>query len=248
MKWLRRIGILLLLLAAGPLMSVACGNVKLGQDWRSADSYTPAGLAPEPDEAPEAIVQVYAARAFNWRGVFAVHTWIATKPAKAPTYLIHQVMGWMAWRGSAVVQTSDTRPDRYWYGAKPELLAELRGEAASKAIPKILRAIDDYPYRDRYVVWPGPNSNTFSAFVGRQVPELALDLPVTAIGKDYLTDAALVGPAPSQTGYQLSLYGLFGLLAAKKEGVELNLLGLSFGIDPTGPAIKLPAYGRVGPR
>ena len=31
-----------------------------------------------------------------------------------------------------------------------------------------------------------------------------------------------------------------------EEGVELNLLGLVFGIDPLGPAIKLPGIGRIG--
>lgn len=31
-----------------------------------------------------------------------------------------------------------------------------------------------------------------------------------------------------------------------REGVEVNLLGLTFGLDPFGPALKLPGLGRVG--
>ena len=51
---------------------------------------------------------------------------------------------------------------------------------------------------------------------------------------------------PSGTGYQFSLGGLLGLMVGREEGVELNILGLIFGIDPLGPAIKLPMAGRIG--
>ncbi len=35
-------------------------------------------------------------------------------------------------------------------------------------------------------------------------------------------------------------------MAAAEEGVELNFLGLTFGVDFLSPAIKLPLAGRVG--
>ena len=35
-------------------------------------------------------------------------------------------------------------------------------------------------------------------------------------------------------------------MAAREEGLEVNVLGLSFGIDPLTPAIKLPGIGRIG--
>jgi hypothetical protein len=38
------------------------------------------------------------------------------------------------------------------------------------------------------------------------------------------------------------------VLAGWEEGVEVNLLGLTFGIDLNGPALKLPIVGRVGAR
>jgi hypothetical protein len=109
-----------------------------------------------------------------------------------------------------------------------------------------MKAVESYPYAQTYVLWPGPNSNTFTAYVGRQVPELGLELPVTAIGKDFLTNGAFVERAPSGTGFQISIFGLAGLLVARQEGLEVNLLGLGFGIDPLGPALKLPIIGRIG--
>ncbi len=93
MKWFKRISMFLGVLLAGPLLMVACGKINLGQDWRTADR-SPTGIAPDPATTREAVVQVYAARAINWRGIFAVHTWIATKLQGANGYTVHQVVGW----------------------------------------------------------------------------------------------------------------------------------------------------------
>lgn len=245
MKWLKRVALLALLCLTGPVLVVSCGKLNLSRDWRTADR-TPAGIAPEPSRTPEAVVQAYSARAFNWRGIFAVHTWIATKPRDAPHYTVHQVMGWRKWRNLPVVVSTPDFPDRSWYGNPPEIIADLRGPEAERAIVRIDQAVRSYPYGHEYTLWPGPNSNTFTAHVGRAVPELGMELPPTAIGKDYLTNGDLVAPAPSGSGYQVSVYGLAGALASWRDGVEVNLLGLVFGVDPLGPALKLPGIGRIG--
>ena len=238
--------LLLVVLLAGPAFVIASGTVTLGAQWSTADRSS-AGLAPDPAATPEAIVQVYAARALSWRGAFGVHPWIAVKPAGASSYAVYEVVGWRAYRGLPSVVTSNRDPDGRWFGALPEVLAELRGAEAEVVIPKIEAAVRDYPYVDSYRIWPGPNSNTFVAWVGRAVPELRLDLPSTALGKDYL-GAGLIARTPSGTGWQISLFGLVGLLLAWEEGVEVNLLGMTFGIDPFDLAVKLPGVGRFGAR
>ena len=78
------------------------------------------------------------------------------------------------------------------------------------------------------------------------MPALALDLPPTAIGKDFLANGAIVARPPSATGIQLSLYGLVGFIIAVEEGLEINLFGLSFGIDPKDLALRLLGLGKVG--
>ena len=55
-----------------------------------------------------------------------------------------------------------------------------------------------------------------------------------------------IAPAPSASGYQLSLHGALGVLAAWDEGIEINLFGLVWGIDPADLAIKWPGVGRLG--
>ena len=78
------------------------------------------------------------------------------------------------------------------------------------------------------------------------MPELRLKLPPTAIGKDYLPGGAIVAMTPGGRGGQLSLFGMAGLLAGWDEGLEVNVLGLTFGIDLTQPGLKLPLVGRLG--
>jgi hypothetical protein len=215
-----------------------------GSDWRTA-SRGPVGLAPDAATTPEAVVQVYAARTVRWRGYFGAHTWIAAKPRNAVDYTVYEVNGWRLRRSGTSVSITERAPDSRWFGARPELLAERRGASVDELIARIERAAADYPYRDTYRIWPGPNSNTFTAFVLRSVPELKTDLPPTAIGKDYL-GTSLVAKTPSGTGVQVSVFGVLGVLAGIEEGLEVNVLGLTFGIDPLQLSLKLPLAGRVG--
>jgi hypothetical protein len=206
----------------------------------------PSGQAPDPATTPEAVVQVYAARTVGWRGIFAVHTWIALKPGGADRYTRYEVIGWGVDRGLPAIRVNRTGPDNHWFGSRPTLLADLRGEGVDAIIAKIERAVRSYPYADSYRTWPGPNSNTFTAYVGRAVPELRLKLPPTAIGKDYLPGGALLAATPGGRGGQLSLFGVAGLMAGWDEGFEINVLGLTFGFDLTEPGLKLPLVGRLG--
>ncbi|MCC5884728.1 MAG: DUF3750 domain-containing protein [Halomonas sp.] len=234
--------ILLTLLIGGPLYMWQFGGIDTRGDWRSADR-TSAGLAPDPSDAQGAVVQVYSARAFNWRGIFAVHAWVATKPLGASEYTLHQVTGW----GRPTLSSRSGAPDRAWFGSAPTLHATLCGSEAERAIERIDALLPDYPYRDRYRAWPGPNSNTFVAWLIREVPELSVALPSSAIGKDYL-GGKVFAPTPSGTGAQLSLGGVLGAAVGLQEGLELNLAGLVLGIDPAALGIKLPGIGTLGLR
>lgn len=50
--------------------------------------------------------------------------------------------------------------DGLWYGERPQLLVDHRGEGVDAMIGEIEAAIASYPYADTYRVHPGPNSNT----------------------------------------------------------------------------------------
>ena len=199
-------------------------------------------LADDPAVGNEAVVQVWGARTLGIKGLFGVHTWIAVKPSGVPEYTVYEVIGWrLRWTDTALVARTRA-PDR-WFGSAGELYAEKRGAGVDELIKRVAKLASEYPYAKEYTLWPGPNSNTFVAWVTRQIPELQADLPATAIGKDYL-GGRVVGAAPSGRGFQFSLAGVLGFSASGVEGLELNLLSLNFGVGPGG--LKLPLVGRIG--
>ena len=133
------------------MFALVLGRGVVAQDWRTA-SREPTGLAPDPATTSEAVVQVYAARTWGWKGSFGVHTWVAVKPRDAKAYVVYEVIGWrLRWGGTALV-ISERPPDGYWFGNAPELLAERRGEEAEPLIPKIEAAVQAYPYAKEYSV------------------------------------------------------------------------------------------------
>jgi hypothetical protein len=219
-----------------------------GYDHWSSARWDSAGIVTDPAQTPEAVIQVFAARTWGWKGVFAVHSWISIKHAGADRYDRYEVVGWGVNRGASAIRKNRHAPDGYWAGNAPDVLLELRGREVEALVQRVEQAIASYPYPDRYMTWPGPNSNTFIAHIGRAVPEIGLELPPTAIGKDYLDRGMVFASTPSGSGYQVSLWGLIGLSLSWREGFELHLLGLTLGIDPLDLAIKLPSIGRIGSR
>jgi hypothetical protein len=155
------------------------------QHWSEA-SRESAQIAPAPEATPEAVIHVYGADAWGWRGIFAIHTWIAVKPSHADSYTVLEVLGWRERSGMPVLRIENDIPDRFWYGAEPELLLEKRGEGVDQLIDEIFAAAKQYPWDDTYTVFPGPNSNTFPAWIAQRVPELGLELPFSAIGSGWL--------------------------------------------------------------
>ena len=89
-------------------------------------------------------------------------------------------------RGRSVVAVEEGIPDRFWYGSEPKLLVDLRGEAAAALIPRIEAASACYPWADAYTLYPGPNSNSYIQWIALEVPELGLELPWRAIGKNWM--------------------------------------------------------------
>ncbi|HIF17914.1 MAG TPA: DUF3750 domain-containing protein [Cycloclasticus sp.] len=184
-KWLiRRTWILmgaLVLMITLPIISMAISSGR--SDFNKRHS---ANIAPLPSDTKEAVLQIYAADAYGWRGIFAVHTWIAIKPVNADTYTTYQVFGWNQRSGRPVLTIKEDIPDRFWFGSDPKLLADYRGEQALALIPNVIAAVNSYPFPDNYTLWPGPNSNSFTEWVSLEVPELGLKLPLSAIGKDWM--------------------------------------------------------------
>ena len=172
---------------AGTALFIVLAVVSL---WATSMALEPVAYgdakAPDPSQHPAAVVQVYGADVWGFRGNFAIHTWVATKARDSSTYQIYQVIGWRQRRGRPVLSVSEGKPDKPWFGSPAILLHERTGNEAEQLISKIGAAVDSYPFSDEYKMWPGPNSNSFVAWIGLEVPELELDLPVKAIGHSWM--------------------------------------------------------------
>ena len=145
-----------------------------------------AAAAPDPLQHQDAVIQVYGADVWGFRGNFAIHTWIATKAHAAANYQIYQVIGWRLRREKSVVSINEGNPSRPWFGSPAILLHEIRGAEAEALIEEIHAAALRYPFDREYKMWPGPNSNSFTAWIGLEVPGLKLDLPLKAIGQSWM--------------------------------------------------------------
>jgi hypothetical protein len=69
-----------------------------------------------------------------------------------------------------------------------KLIASLSGDEKSTA-KQVVDFIEEmtpfYPYKENYKLFPGPNSNTYIAWILREFPELKIKLPWNAFGKNY---------------------------------------------------------------
>lgn len=244
MKLLRNVLVLFLVIYLMPaLASAGYWYIKdRPQSWRDAD-WTSAGILPAAGQTPQATIHIFSAATGGMKGAVSSHAWIVTKQANASSYNRYDKVGW-----GTPVRKNAYAPDARWYSNTPRIVVSLRGETAERLIPKIEKAIAAYPYSKPggYRIWPGPNSNTFVAHVLRSVPELGVVLPPDAVGRDYLPEGRLFALDPDGMDAHATLYGLLGVSAGLRSGLELHVMGLVAGVDIMRPAIKIPAIGRIG--
>lgn len=214
------------------------------ENWKVA-SWASSGLLPEASAVPPATVMILASRTGRWKSIFAEHMSIVVKPEGAPTWTRYDVVGW-----GNPVRKNAYAADALWYGNAPRVVYKLEGEQAAKLIPAIQNSVRHYPFQKKgtYKVWPGPNSNTFVAWVVRTTPGFDAELPPVAVGKDWLGSGFSTAVAPSKSGWTFSAGGFVGGTLAWEEGIEFHLLGSTIGFDVNDLAIKLPALGKLGLR
>ncbi len=167
----------------------------------------------------------------------ARHPWFAVRRAGATEWTAYEVGG----GGGTLSDPTNNSP--YEKPILHGLWVGDEGERAARCLELVGNKIA-HEIEDDYFLIPGPNSNTFGDVVLRRC-KLAASLPATSIGKDY---RGLIGAGitSERTGVQLETW-LLGVKFGLKEGVEVHVLGLSFGVDLWPPAIILPlGPGRIG--
>ncbi|MBI3270688.1 MAG: DUF3750 domain-containing protein [Planctomycetes bacterium] len=196
-----------------------------------------------PPAPTELVVQLRCASLPDYLQPVAVHCWFVAADVEK-----HQWHRWEVWqkanRGGKSwghVHRDLWNPDKGVGGGPYSLLKEWRGEDAKRLLAA-LDASTQYPDRNVYHAWPGPNSNTYVAWVLREA-RVGADLPPTAIGKDWLGFVG-AGASTTRTGVQLET-PVVGLKLGLEDGVEAHVGCLTLGVDLWPPALKTP-FGRLG--
>lgn len=209
--------------------------------WRQAN-WSSAGILSKKPVVNDAEVYVFTARTGGLKGAFATHSWLVLKPKGARRYDRYDVVGW-----GRPVRKNAYDADGHWYSNKPVINHHIVGEKAELLLPQVEKAIANYRWREQgdYILWPGPNSNTFVANVLRQVPELAAFTPSTAVGRDFPADGRWIGQRNDGALFA-TLGGYFGIVVGGGKGLEINFLGLVAGINPMAGQVLIPAFGAFG--
>lgn len=175
-----------------------------------------------------------------WYSRFAEHTWIDVKEGSELAWQRVEVAGRSTGATLEPISSHEAHRDWRWMGEPVRVHAVFLDDEALEITGKLRGLVKelDKRYADGgYEAWPGPNSNTFVRELTQAIPELAFAFDHNAVGKDYTwIDAGL---APSRTGAHVDTWPL-GMTLAAKEGLELHLLQLTFGLSLWPPRLKLP--------
>lgn len=182
------------------------------------------------------VKEVYLPDSQPWYSQWAVHSWVDLR--------LDGVWHRVEIRGRTTGVQVDEIPreqafrDDRW-GGNARVLAVIDGAGdAGRIGAEVLAAAEGFPYRDSYVAWPGPNSNTFIEWLSQSVDGFALQLSPNAVGKDY-GGWLVAGVSSTRTGLELET-AVVGAQVGLVEGAEVHLLGLVGGIGVWPPSVKLP--------
>lgn len=175
----------------------------------------------------------------------ARHPWVALKQP-GQSWERWEVMCCSKHPPLGTVRKHQESPDSDYGGGGGDVRyhAVITGNRADEIIECVREAGPAYPHRFHYLVWPGPNSNTFVDYLIREC-DIGVELPASSVGKDYRGIIGVSGTAGG-TGVQIET-PVLGVKLGLTEGVEVHILGLSWGIDLWPPAIIVPfGPGRIG--
>lgn len=127
---------------------------------------------------------------------FAVHSWIMTSnKGKLKRWDVFDVKngkgkrwGYVYLNGKKFSAGGNIYEDKEYPKYDSKIIRIIEGEENSLA-QKIIKFTDkhakEYPMRNKYVRYPGPNSNTFTQWIINKFPETKWKLPWNAFGKNY---------------------------------------------------------------
>lgn len=192
------------------------------------------------DDGPAVLVKtVRIPDSEPWYTRFADHTFFDVRTRSGGPWIRMEVLNRRSGVRVEPLDDGEAFADERW-GRGVEVLAARTGDKAGTTARALLQAgqRQQQRYADGYRAWPGPNSNTFAEAVLRSVPGIEARLDHNAVGKDWAWPLR-VGVSGTNAGVELET-PLVGLQVGAVEGVEVHLLGLTFGVGLLPPTLQVP--------
>ena len=139
--------------------------------------------------------------------------------------------------------TEEEHARRTRWGRKMRIIAQFTAEDGRDSAEQIQAAVARYN-DEVYVPWPGPNSNSFVETIIRETDGVFALLDHNSIGKD---QGWYLGPTAGGTGVEVQSTFL-GAAIGLREGVEVNMMGLTAGVGFWPPMIKIPGVPEISAR
>lgn len=173
-----------------------------------------------------------------WYSQFAVHSFVEYRPSPQDSWrrieIINKTSGIRHYR---ISEEELQKPDRW--GESVRIVAQNQVDG-TRLTEEIESFAENYSDAERYLAWPGPNSNTFAEKLLRETPATG-HLDHNAVGKDY---GWYFGPTAGGSGIEIQSPYL-GLAAGLREGFEVHFIGLTAGVGFWPPSLKLPVLPRL---
>ena len=191
------------------------------------------------DPAATAVVKdVRIPKGMPWYSRFATHSYVDFRSDPSAPWQRVEIVNKDSGLNIDPISETEFRRAHRW-GNPVRIVSQSRhdGKDLAAQITAYAKSYDASLYRP----WPGPNSNTFTDGLLRNVDGLSGVLEHNGVGKDSLWRA---GQTAGGTGVEIQS-PLLGLEVGLKEGLNLNFIGLTAGAGIWPPAVKLPFLPQV---
>ena len=178
-----------------------------------------------------------------WISRFACHTWFDLKNGPNADWERIEILAVDSGVMDYKIPPQEAYSDFRWTN-RVSVIGMIQGDLAKSVIPKMETLAKNYPDKANYWSWPGPNSNTFTASIVRQTPELRLVFDHNAVGKDFVP-WFYAGPSVTGSGWQADTW-LLGVQFGLRDGIQIHFIQLTLGVSLFPPALDLPILPRIG--
>ena len=169
-----------------------------------------------------------------WVARFAKHTFVDYRADVKSSWRRIEIVNSRSGILHHTIDDKQAHSPQRW-GERVHVLSQSDGSQNPHFVRDIALFAKEYD-QSVYRVWPGPNSNTFAEKLCRKIKGIDANLHHNAVGKEH---GFYIGKTAGGTGVELQT-PIVGASLGLREGVEVNIIGLSAGVSISPFRVKIP--------